>query len=116
MRGAAARLLIAAALMAGLGSAAAADLYGRVYDTLRASMYPGAVVMLQTGEGEELKTVAGGEAEFRFTNVRPGVYRVRIVAAGREVAGRLRVAARSETQVTNLDLGKIDPPDEGDAY
>src|SRR5436309_3352931 len=77
--------------LAGLGlalcaaTAHAADLYGRVYDTLRSSLYPGAVVMLRTSAGRELETVADTAAQFRFAGVQPGVYRVRVLAGDREV-------------------------------
>ena len=97
-------------------TAHAADLYGRVFDTLRGSMYPGAVVTLTPAIGGELRAVTDNAAQFRLSDVTPGVYQVRVEAESRQVVGRLRVATRPQTQITHLDLGKIDPPDENDEY
>ena len=107
--------LIGAALAC--GPVAAADLYGRVFDTLRGAIYPGATVLLGVNASARQRTVTDESAQFRFQGVTPGVYLVRIeVPGGREVTGRLRVTARPETQIAHLDLAKIDPPDEGDEY
>lgn len=99
------------------GPAGAADLYGRVFDTLRGAVYPGAVVVLGANTDGAQSVIADSTAQFRFDGVAPGVYLMKIaVPGGREVTGRLRVTARPQTQIAHLDLAKIDPPDEGDEY
>lgn len=103
-------------ILATTAHAHAADLYGRVFDTLRGSMYPGAVVTLASASGMELRAITDNAAQFRLSDVTPGVYQVRVEAENRQVVGRLRVAPRPATQITHLDLGKIDPPDENDEY
>lgn len=113
------RVLAAVVVGAGMacGPAGAADLYGRVFDTLRGAVYPGAVVVLGANTGGGQSVVTDATAQFRFDGVAPGVYLVKIaVPGGREVIGRLRVTSRPQTQIAHLDLAKIDPPDEGDEY
>ena len=114
----AAGLLVAGLIGLSLcANATAADLYGRVFDTLRGAMYPHAVITIGAGSGTVLRTVADGAAQFRFDGVKSGVYIVRIAEpGGREVTGRLRVTDRPATQIAHLDLAKIDPPDEADEY
>jgi hypothetical protein len=111
--------LLAALVMAAATctEACAADLYGRVFDTLRGSMYPHAVIRLGSGAESDRRVTSDESAQFRFEGVQPGVYIVRIAEpGGREVIGRLRVTGRPATQIAHLDLAKIDPPDEGDEY
>ena len=99
------------------GPASGADLYGRVFDTLRGAIYPGAEVVLGAEAGGGQRVIADATAQFRFDGVAPGVYLVKIaLPGGREVIGRLRVTSRPQTQIAHLDLAKIDPPDEGDEY
>ena len=112
------KLLAALAMAtATCAEAGAADLYGRVFDTLRGAMYPNAVITLGSGAESDRRVTSDEFAQFRFDGVQPGVYIVRIAEpGGREVTGRLRVTGRPATQIAHLDLAKIDPPDEGDEY
>ena len=98
-----------------LGPADAADIYGRVYDTLRGKTYPEAQVRIATDPARE--TQSDGQAQFWFKDVAPGVYLVRISLPQRQpVTGRLLVPGGRATTIANLDLAKIDPPEEDDEY
>jgi len=92
--------------------ARAADVYGRVYDTMRGELYPGARVELGTRA-----VVADDNAQYWLRDVAPGAYLIRVVIPGRrEVNGRVLVVARQPTNIVNLDLGRIDPPHDEDEY
>lgn len=110
------RILLALLILSLCGGAAdAADIYGRVYDTLRGRMYPGARVRIDTEPARE--TVSDGQAQFWFTDVPPGVYLVHLALPERDpVTSRLLVASRRSATIANLDISKIDPPEEGDEY
>ena len=93
----------------------AADVYGRVYDTLRGRTYPGVRVRIDTEPARE--TVSDGAAQFWFKDVLPGAYLVHILLPERDrVTGKLLVASRQPATIANLDISKIDPPDEDDEY
>ena len=96
-------------------AATAADLYGRVYDTMRGELYPGARIELATpGLRHAVTDLA---AQYWLRDIAPGSYLVRIFVPGqREVTGRLLVTGTAHTQVVNFDLARIDPPHEDDAY
>lgn len=110
------RILPAALILSLLCSpAAAADVYGRVYDTLRGSTYPGVRVRIDTEPARE--TVSDGQAQYWFRDVPPGVYLVHLALPGRDaVTGRLLVAESRAATIANLDLAKIAPPEEDDEY
>ena len=102
---------LAALLLLGIPYARAADVYGRVYDTMRSKMYPGAVI-----EFAGRRVEADAAAQFWLRDIRPGSYLVRIVVPGRDVMGRVFVMEGRPTNIVNLDLARIDPPHEDDAY
>jgi len=108
-------LLAAAALLAGSGPTVAADIYGRVYDTLRGQLYPGAQVTLATQPVQVAR--CDEQAQFRFKDVQPGVYLVHLALPDQSVfTSRLLVSGRIPTTIANLDLARINPPDEDDQY
>lgn len=97
------------------GTADAADVYGRVYDTLRGKIYPGVRVWIATEPARE--TLSDEEAQFWFRDIEPGVYLVRISLPERgSTTGRLLVANGRLATIANLDISKIDPPEEDDEY
>ncbi len=105
-------LLIAGLAVLAAPMARAADVYGRVYDTMRGELYPGARVELGTRA-----VVADDNAQYWLRDVAPGAYLIRVVIPGRrEVNGRVLVVARQPTNIVNLDLGRIDPPHDEDEY
>ena len=106
-----AAISMAALVLLCMPYARAADVYGRVYDTMREQMYPGAVIEVA---GRRLE--ADEAAQYWLRDIRPGTYLVRIVVPGREVTGRILVGGMRPMNVVNLDLARIDPPHEDDAY
>jgi len=108
-------LLLSSLILSSVSAADAADIYGRVYDTLRGKTYPGAGVRIETTPARE--TVSDEEAQFWFRDVPPGVYLVHISLPERDlITGRVLVASRRPTTIANLDISKIDPPEEDDEY
>jgi len=110
------RSILLPVLILSFGSAAdAEDIYGRVYDTLRGKTYPGARIQIDTKPVRE--TISDEQAQFWFRDVRPGVYLVRISLPERDlIIGRVLVASRRSSTIANLDISKIDPPEEDDEY
>ncbi len=109
------RLIAATAFLACAGPAAAADVYGRVYDTLRGQLYPGAQVTLVAQPAQVVR--CDEQAGFRFKDVPPGVYLVRLALPDSSVfTSRLLVSGRTPTTIADLDLSRINPPDEDDEY
>lgn len=106
---------LACTLLLLFGSADAADIYGRVYDTLRARIYPGVRVMIGTEPARE--TLCDEAAQFWFRDVSPGVYLVRISLPEREaITGHLLVPSNRPATIANLDISIIDPPEADDEY
>lgn len=109
------RILLSVVILSFGGAADAADVYGRVYDTLRDKIYPGARVSIDTQPARE--TLSDEEAQFWFRDVPPGVYLVHISLPQRDlITGRLLVESRRPATIANLDISKIDPPEEDDEY
>lgn len=109
------RLGLALSFLILAGSADAADVYGQVYDTLRDKTYPGARIWMGTTPARE--TESDEEARFWFRDVPSGVYLVRISLPERDsITGRVLVASGLSVTIANLDISKIDPPEEDDEY
>ncbi len=97
------------------GQAGAAEIYGRVYDTLQGQLYPGARVSLASNPAQQ--AVCDDQAQFRFSHVPPGVYWVRVALPDRGVlTSRILVSRNTPTVIANLDIAKINPPEEDDEY
>ncbi|HET9699633.1 MAG TPA: carboxypeptidase-like regulatory domain-containing protein [Burkholderiales bacterium] len=90
-------------------SVGAADIYGRVYDTLERRALANARIVL--GTQHPLETITDKAGRYSFRRVQPGAYPVRILIPGeRDAVGRLVVSARAPTIVANFDLGAIEAP------
>ncbi|MHB9118998.1 MAG: carboxypeptidase-like regulatory domain-containing protein [Burkholderiales bacterium] len=109
-------ILSGAALAAACaGQAGAADIYGRVYDTLQGRLYPGARVSLASNPAQQ--AVCDDQAQFRFSHVAPGAYLVHVALPDRGLlTSRILVGRDAPTVIANLDIAKINPPEEDDEY
>ena len=112
------RFATLACLVVGLlcaGEAQAANLYGRVYDTLRGEIYGKTKIVL--GSSPPRETVTDDRGQYWFKDVAPGAYLIRILHPGREdVVGRVVISARNRTTIANLDLSRIETPHSDDEY
>jgi hypothetical protein len=101
-------------LALGPSSAHAERVWGRVYDTLRGKIHVDATVALESSPAHATRT--DGAGQYSFEDVKPGPYLVRITLEdGREIVGRV-VVYDMPTTIANLDLSKIEEPDEDENY
>ncbi len=97
------------------GTAQAANIYGRVYDTLKGQIYRN--VRIELGTQPPRQTTTDELGQYWFRGVEPGAYLIRILRSDdEEVVGRLVVSPKLPTTVGNLDLSKIEAPHQHDEY
>jgi hypothetical protein len=96
-------------------TAQAADVYGRVYDTLKGEIYKNARIELDARP--PMHTTTDGFGQYWFRGIEPGAYLIRIRRVGhKEVVGRLVVSSKAPTTIGNLDISRIETPHEQDEY
>lgn len=95
----------------------AAELVGRVVDTMDARVFPGAVVQVRSG-GPQLRTAnADTHGFFRMPGLTPGAYLLDVkLPDGRAFVARLVLLAERKTQFLELDYSRIVPPEDDEHY
>ena len=115
----AAALPALAAAPAGVQPAGAKTLrsvFGRAYDTLRNRLLAGATVEIVDGQAVR-RTTVDAQGQFWFKDVPAGGYIVVLKIEGHgDVIGRLLVSAARPVTIADLDLSKLEAPDEDDHY
>ncbi len=113
---AAAAPVLAAPASLTTGQGALRRVFGRAYDTLRNRLLAGATVEIVNGK-DVRRTTVDGQGQFWFKDVPPGGYIVRLKIEGHgDVVGRLLVSAARPVTIADLDLSKLEAPDEDDHY
>ncbi|MEO0617473.1 MAG: carboxypeptidase-like regulatory domain-containing protein [Pseudomonadota bacterium] len=108
------RALVGALLASLAGASSAATLQGRVFDAMEGVIYAGAEVELLTETPR--KVVTDDLGAYRFENVEPGPYLVRVrLKNGDEITARL-VVTTAEATLQHLDLSKIANPHDDHGY
>ena len=97
--------------------ACAADLVGRVVDTVDARVFDGAVVQVR-GSSPVLRTAqTDPHGFFRLAGLTPGAYLLDVhLLDGRAFVARLVLLPNRTTQFLELDYSRIVPPEDDEHY
>jgi len=106
-------LLLVSLWLAAMVPVQAETIYGRVFETLKGSIYPNVAVTLMSNPPRQTTTDQYGQ--YWFKDVKAGAYLMRVKLADRP-AITSRLLVYKGTTVANLDLSKILDPEHGDEY
>lgn len=107
------RLCFAVLMLAGM-PAGAAELVGRVVDSMSAEVFPGAVVHVR---GHAIEKSADANGFFRVPEMQPGSYLLEVTLPdNRDFVARLILLPNRTKQYIELDYSRINPPDDDEEY
>lgn len=110
-------LSLAIVLLLGSVPACAAELVGRVVDTLDARVFEGALVQIRGSCPDPRTAKADSHGFFRLDSLTPGAYLLDVrLPDGRSFAARLVLLPNRKTQFLELDYSRIVPPDDDEHY